>query len=180
MLIGWFWVLSLIVLLCLQQSVLSQTSVWQCYWCWTYQKIKVWFEPKRSLLWNDLMIKTTTTCVLMVLEVTPCSWQDTKIQFLTLWWFLLLLFFCYSVFDQGKHGWLTHVFVSGNALAGIQIRTNSNPIVRHNKIHHGQHGGIYVVSGLFSARIVKAMEGYQARHQSMFARWNTYLMREIL
>ena len=117
----------------------------------------------------------------MVPEVTPCSWQDTKIQFLTLWWFLLLLFFCYSVFDQGKHGWLTHVFVSGNALAGIQIRTNSNPIVRHNKIHHGQHGGIYVVSSLFSARIiVKAMGGYQARHQSMFARWNTYLMREIL
>lgn len=33
---------------------------------------------------------------------------------------------------------------SGNALAGIQIRTNSDPIVRHNKIHHGQHGGIYV------------------------------------
>lgn len=35
--------------------------------------------------------------------------------------------------------------VAGNALAGIQIRTNSNPIVRLNKIHHGQHGGIYVV-----------------------------------
>lgn len=33
---------------------------------------------------------------------------------------------------------------SGNALAGIQIRTNSDPIVRHNKIHDGQHGGIYV------------------------------------
>ncbi|MPC27295.1 F-box only protein 11 [Portunus trituberculatus] len=32
----------------------------------------------------------------------------------------------------------------GNALAGIQIRTNSDPIVRHNKIHDGQHGGIYV------------------------------------
>ena len=37
----------------------------------------------------------------------------------------------------------------GNALAGIQIRTNSNPIVRHNKIHHGQHGGIYVVGRTF-------------------------------
>lgn len=33
---------------------------------------------------------------------------------------------------------------TGNALAGIQIRTNSDPIVRHNKIHDGQHGGIYV------------------------------------
>lgn len=39
-----------------------------------------------------------------------------------------------------------NIFFTGNALAGIQIRTNSNPIVRHNKIHHGQHGGIYVVS----------------------------------
>jgi len=36
--------------------------------------------------------------------------------------------------------------LTGNALAGIQIRTNSCPIVRHNKIHDGQHGGIYVVS----------------------------------
>ena len=34
----------------------------------------------------------------------------------------------------------------GNALAGIQIRSRSNPVVRHNKIHHGLHGGIYVVS----------------------------------
>ena len=36
---------------------------------------------------------------------------------------------------------------SGNALAGIQIRSGSNPIVRYNKVHHGLHGGIYVVSG---------------------------------
>lgn len=87
-------------------------------------------------------------------------------------------FFCYGVFDQGKHGWLTHVFISGNALAGIQIRTNSNPIVRHNKIHHGQHGGIYVVSSLSSARIiVKAMGGYQARHQSMFCQMK-YILDE--
>jgi len=34
--------------------------------------------------------------------------------------------------------------ITGNALAGIQIRTNSDPIVRQNKIHSGQHGGIYV------------------------------------
>ena len=32
----------------------------------------------------------------------------------------------------------------GNQLAGIQIRTQSCPIVRHNRIHHGEHGGIYV------------------------------------
>ena len=43
-----------------------------------------------------------------------------------------------------------HLFMSlvflGNALAGIQIRSESNPIIRNNQIHHGQHGGIYVVS----------------------------------
>ena len=33
-----------------------------------------------------------------------------------------------------------------NALAGIQIRTKSNPIVRCNRIHSGLHGGIYVVN----------------------------------
>ena len=37
-------------------------------------------------------------------------------------------------------------FFSDNALAGIQIRTKSNPIVRCNRIHNGLHGGIYVVS----------------------------------
>lgn len=49
-------------------------------------------------------------------------------------------------------------FSSGNALAGIQIRTNSNPIVRHNKIHHGQHGGIYVVSCYTLNMFVKIKE----------------------
>ena len=39
-----------------------------------------------------------------------------------------------------------HLVSSGNALAGIQIRSESNPIIRNNQIHHGQHGGIYVVS----------------------------------
>ena len=40
-------------------------------------------------------------------------------------------------------------FVSDNALAGIQIRTKSNPIVRCNRIHSGLHGGIYVVSTVY-------------------------------
>lgn len=58
-------------------------------------------------------------------------------------WIFALLYlcsYCISLF-------LIHSSLStGNALAGIQIRTNSCPIVRHNKIHDGQHGGIYVVS----------------------------------
>jgi hypothetical protein len=42
------------------------------------------------------------------------------------------------------------IWIIGNALAGIQIRTNSDPIVRLNKIHDGLHGGIYVV--IFKSR----------------------------
>lgn len=49
------------------------------------------------------------------------------------------------IFGDGR-GLIEGNDIYGNALAGIQIRTNSCPIVRHNKIHDGQHGGIYVVS----------------------------------
>lgn len=48
------------------------------------------------------------------------------------------------IFGDGR-GLIESNDIYGNALAGIQIRTNSCPIVRHNKIHDGQHGGIYVV-----------------------------------
>ncbi|VDP11262.1 unnamed protein product [Soboliphyme baturini] len=47
------------------------------------------------------------------------------------------------IFGDGR-GLIECNDIYGNALAGIQIRTGSDPIVRHNKIHHGQHGGIYV------------------------------------
>lgn len=49
------------------------------------------------------------------------------------------------IFGDGR-GLIEGNDIHGNALAGIQIRTNSCPIVRHNKIHDGQHGGIYVVN----------------------------------
>lgn len=49
------------------------------------------------------------------------------------------------IFGDGR-GLIEGNDIYGNALAGIQIRTNSCPIVRHNKIHDGQHGGIYVVN----------------------------------
>lgn len=39
-----------------------------------------------------------------------------------------------------------HYLLLGNTLAGVQIRTGSNPVVRGNNIHHGLHGGIYIVS----------------------------------
>lgn len=51
------------------------------------------------------------------------------------------------IFGDGR-GLIEGNDIYGNALAGIQIRTNSCPIVRHNKIHDGQHGGIYVVNVL--------------------------------
>ena len=33
--------------------------------------------------------------------------------------------------------------LAGNSLAGIQIRSNSDPIIRKNIIKDGLHGGIY-------------------------------------
>ena len=48
------------------------------------------------------------------------------------------------IFGEGR-GLIEQNNIYGNALAGIQIRTGSDPIVRLNKIHDGQHGGIYVV-----------------------------------
>ena len=41
------------------------------------------------------------------------------------------------------------LFVIGNTLAGVQIRTGSDPIIKNNQIHHGLHGGIYVVSIIY-------------------------------
>ena len=49
------------------------------------------------------------------------------------------------IFGEGR-GLIENNDIHSNALAGIQIRTNSNPIIRGNRIHDGQHGGIYVVS----------------------------------
>lgn len=54
------------------------------------------------------------------------------------------------IFGDGR-GLIESNDIYGNALAGIQIRTNSCPIVRHNKIHDGQHGGIYVVNTLLKS-----------------------------
>lgn len=50
------------------------------------------------------------------------------------------------VFGDGR-GLIENNDIYGNALAGIQIRSNSNPIVRKNRIHHGKHGGIYIHEG---------------------------------
>ena len=49
------------------------------------------------------------------------------------------------VFGDGR-GLIENNEIYGNALAGIQIRSNSNPIVRKNRIHHGKHGGKEIVN----------------------------------
>uniref|UniRef100_A0A8C7QEA4 F-box domain-containing protein n=1 Tax=Oncorhynchus mykiss TaxID=8022 RepID=A0A8C7QEA4_ONCMY len=52
------------------------------------------------------------------------------------------------IFGDGR-GLIEGNDIHGNALAGIQIRTNSCPIIRRNKIWGGQNGGILVYnSGL--------------------------------
>lgn len=50
------------------------------------------------------------------------------------------------VFGDGR-GLIENNDIHGNSLAGIQIRSNSNPIVRKNRIHNGLHGGIYIHEG---------------------------------
>ena len=47
-------------------------------------------------------------------------------------------------FFAGGRGVLENNNIHSNTLAGVQIRTGSDPIIRNNKIHHGLHGGIYV------------------------------------
>lgn len=53
------------------------------------------------------------------------------------------------VFGEGR-GLIEQNNIYQNNLAGIQIRTGSDPIVRLNKIHSGYHGGIYVVALFFN------------------------------
>lgn len=66
------------------------------------------------------------------------------------------------IFGDGR-GLIESNDIYGNALAGIQIRTNSCPIVRHNKIHDGQHGGIYVVRLTPAFRILRRRSGSPRR-----------------
>ena len=42
-------------------------------------------------------------------------------------------------------GFLEGNSIHGNALVVVQIRSGSNPIMRNNQIHHGHHGGLYMV-----------------------------------
>jgi F-box protein 11 len=76
------------------------------------------------------------------------------------------------IFGEGR-GLIEQNNIYGNALAGIQIRTCSDPIVRLNKIHDGQHGGIYVHEkgrGLIAENEVRCNE-LNLRHLVHFYRF---------
>ena len=45
---------------------------------------------------------------------------------------------------NGGLGMIESNEIFDNAMAGIWIKTESNPILRHNKIHDGRDGGICI------------------------------------
>ena len=47
------------------------------------------------------------------------------------------------VYDQGK-GTIELCLISGNTLAGVEIRTAGNPVIRDSEIRNGKYAGVYV------------------------------------
>ena len=51
-----------------------------------------------------------------------------------------------------------------NAMAGVWIKTESNPVLRRNKIHHGREGGVCVFNcgkGKFREAEKKTLKFFQ-------------------
>ena len=44
-------------------------------------------------------------------------------------------------------GVIEHNEIFDNAMAGVWIKTDSNPVLRYNKIHDGRDGGICIFNG---------------------------------
>ena len=44
-------------------------------------------------------------------------------------------------------GMIEHNEIFDNAMAGVWIKTDSNPVLRYNKIHDGRDGGICIFNG---------------------------------
>ena len=42
---------------------------------------------------------------------------------------------------------IEHNEIFDNAMAGVWIKTDSNPVLRYNKIHDGRDGGICIFNG---------------------------------
>jgi F-box protein 11 len=50
------------------------------------------------------------------------------------------------VYNSGL-GMIENNEIFDNAMAGVWIKTDSNPVLRHNKIHDGRDGGICIFNG---------------------------------
>jgi F-box protein 11 len=50
------------------------------------------------------------------------------------------------VYNSGL-GIIEHNEIFDNAMAGVWIKTDSNPVLRYNKIHDGRDGGICIFNG---------------------------------
>ena len=48
---------------------------------------------------------------------------------------------------NGGLGMIEHNEIFDNAMAGVWIKTDSNPVLRYNKIHDGRDGGICIFNG---------------------------------
>ena len=48
---------------------------------------------------------------------------------------------------NGGQGVIEHNEIFDNAMAGVWIKTDSNPMLRYNKIHDGRDGGICIFNG---------------------------------
>ena len=56
--------------------------------------------------------------------------------------FCLILTFSFFIFSG--EGLLEENDIYGNALAGVWIKTDSNPILRRNNIYNGKEGGVCI------------------------------------
>ena len=62
-------------------------------------------------------------------------------RFTNVLWYLLVLLLCPGM------GLLEENEIFDNAMAGVWIKTESNPVLRKNKIHDGREGGICIFNG---------------------------------
>ena len=59
---------------------------------------------------------------------------------------LIFIIFFLNFFFTG-FGLLENNEIFDNAMAGVWIKTESNPVLRRNKIHDGREGGVCIFNG---------------------------------
>lgn len=125
--------------------------------------MKTAYEGRQCMVCADPTcrnVQTHTLCItqLTFLKLTSCRCVSTACQppdysihltggtssqWSMEWWICSYTTYLHWNVLRLFHGW----HVVGNTLAGVQIRSGSNPLVRRNKIHNGCHGGIYIHDG---------------------------------